>query len=290
MLTTIDRQEDIDGRHGPVSARAGLFAGLRRGAFPVVPPALADAVAALDGLEEVGRAVLAPAANFLGRPGAADGLGSFCEQVATNVLAGQPYPADFATAAYDAVVAHETLQAATIATERIRTRLEGALPAVVTEALPDLLGGLRSQLVEEVMAELLPTVEALGDLDIADAEAVAGATGQQRKALVALGELRSRYNLLRLAQRDAYQASDHTPPGATSLSVDHGWREVFATGIAEFSGVGAQAAPPPKPTTERLIAVARRSDVWLPDYADLVEAWTKLHPAPSTPSLVTGAA
>ena len=32
--------------------------------------------------------------------------------------------------------------------------------------------------------------------------------------------------------------------------------------------------------TERLRAIARRTDVWLPDLGELHHAWGRLHPAP----------
>lgn len=266
-------------RHGPVAARAGLLAGLRHGRYPIVPEVLANAVAALDGLEEVERQVLAPVAMTLGRPGAADGLGRFAERVTVAVLAGQSYPTDFAHQAHEARLAHDRLEAGTAATERIRTRLATALPAVVTEALPGLLAGLRTQLVE-VLAELLPAVEALGDLDTTDSEAVAGATTAQRKALVALGDLRTRYDRLRLAQRDALSASSLTPPGTTNVTVDHGWREVFASGLHEFADVAHLGTLSPETKgVDRLRLVARRADVWLPDALDLAAAWDDLHEA-----------
>jgi hypothetical protein len=118
----------------------------------------------------------------------------------------------------------------------------------------------------------------LGDLNVSDPDAVAAATDKQRAALLALGELKVRYNRVRTGQRAALAASSLPVPGKTQWSVGHGWTQVFESGLHEFAK--QPGLPSTMKQTERLRAIARRKDTWMPTIEELVDAWETAHAKP----------
>lgn len=267
VLTTTDLPAPAD----PViarSPRANLQAGLRHNRFPHVPDPLMAAVAALEAVDELDLEV---------RSKAATGLGPFVAEMTAAALAGDALPEDFAAAAHEAQLEADRQTAGAVAVAELRRSIEARLPGVVTASLDGLFAGLGGVL-EEVLAELGSTVAALGDLDVAEPDAVAAASDDQRSALLDLGELRKRYGAVRMGQRQALEASDLVPPGTTIWSVNHNWEAVYATGVHEFAEVAKYGTPSPhlKPV-DRLRAVAGRPDVWMPTVEELRDAWDRLH-------------
>jgi hypothetical protein len=250
------------------SPRALLLAGLRHGRYPAVPAALTAALSALESVDILDLEV---------RSQAASGLGPFVGQLTSKALAGEALPTDFATAAHQAQQDADRQTAAAVAVAALRQALEQRLPGVVSDSLDGLFDGLRAQL-EELLNELRTTVVALDELDVADPDAVAAASDDQRLALLDLGELRKRYGAVRMGQRQALEASDLVPPGTTIWSVNHNWEAVYATGVHEFAEVAKYGTPSPhlKPV-DRLRAVAGRPDVWMPTVEELRDAWDRLH-------------
>lgn len=270
MSSTADQLDDDSGVATPNGARPAFLASVRHGRYPVVPDALAVAIAALEGADDLEREVLSAPP---------EGLGPFCQRVADDVLAGRGYPQDFAAAAFDAQQAASKIDAQSVAAQAVRQQLGQRFPSVVSAALPVLLDGLRGRLGETVTG-LREVVQALGDLDVADPDAVAAASDKQRAALLRFNELRKAYNVVRVGQRTALEASGITPPGVTRWSYGHGWAQVFASGVHEFSDVRRKGLPGPVRPAERFRGLAHRGDVWLPDVEELSDAWDRLHPPP----------
>ncbi len=269
QLTPLLTMTDADAEPARTPANA-IRAGLAHGRYPVVPEALAAAVAALDDLDARQPQEAAPVV----------GLAAFNRESTEALLAGGTLGDDFATRAHQAQVAQDRQEAATRPLDIIRNKVEQALPRVVTDALPELLGGLRVEL-DDVMAGLAEADRRLGDLDIGDPGAVAAATNDQRAALTELGNLRRRYRLVRTSQHDAYRASDTRAPGVTGLSVGHGWPQVAASGVTECSDVATLGLPDPDVSpAQRFRALAHRADVWLPGVAGLHVAWDALTVGP----------
>lgn len=255
----------------PESVRPAFLDGIRHGRYPLVPDALAVAVDALDRVGELEREAMNA------KP---EGLGPFCQRVAADVLAGKGYPKDFAAAAFEAQQAADRLAATALAVHTVRRMLSESFATAVAKALPELLGGLRARLAE-VMSELLEVDQTIGALDMSSTEAVAAASDEQRAALLAFGELKRRYNVLRMAQRDALEASALKPPGVTDRTVDHGWRQVFETAVHEVSEPRKFGRPSEDiRSAERFRGLARRPDVWLPTVEELQAVWHRLHPPP----------
>lgn len=266
-MTTI-YEEATDGTS--VADRAAFMSALRQGLYPVVPSELAKAVAAVDGVVELERAVM------VAQP---EGLGGFCARVAETVLAGQGYPRDFAEKAFAAQQAVDTANAQSVAVQTIRMQLHRRFPGVITDCLPQMLTGLRGQ-VHDTLTELRRVDAVLGDLDIADPAVVAGASDKQRKALLAFNAQHVSYKLARFAQRSALAASSATPPGWNDLMVDHGWSRIFATAIHECANVGEYGHPGPHlGAAGRFRALAHRPDVWVPTLLELDTAYAA-HIAP----------
>lgn len=271
MITmTADQLDDDSGVATPDGARPAFLASVRHGRYPVVPDALAVAIAALEGADDLEREVLSAPP---------EGLGPFCQRVADDVLAGRGYPQDFAAAAFDAQQSADRVNAQSVAAQAVRQQLQQRFAGVVSVALPDLLDGLRDGL-GETLTGLREVVQALGDLDTADPDAVAAASNKQRAALLRFNELRKAYNVVRVGQRAALEASGITPPGVTRWSYGHGWPQVFASGVHEFSNVRKNGPGAVRPA-ERFRGLARRGDVWLPSVEELSDAWDLLHPAPT---------
>jgi len=155
IRTNADQAEfdaESDTRAGPVAARAGLLAGLRHRRYPVVPPVLAAAAAAMARHDtETARLLQTKQESF----------GAFCTRVATEVLASGEYPADLATSAFEAQRAEHIINAGSVAIEAVRRKLAAMFPAVVTGALPGLLDGLRGEL-DDVLPALRDADRALG--------------------------------------------------------------------------------------------------------------------------------
>lgn len=273
--TTAAPIEDLDEaprNSSPESARPAFLAAVRAGRYPALGGPLTVAVTAMDGAGDLERGVLG------GQP---QGVGPFIQQVAADVLAGKGLPDDFAEAAYLASTAGDRQAASISAVQGVRRLLDLQFPAVVARSLPELLGGLSTQL-DEVMRELRDVDKALGTLGMTSTpEAIAAATDKQRAALLAFADLQKRYNLVRYAQTTALQASGVKPPSVTEVSVGLGWAEVFASGVHEFSDVARRGLPPAHgQPAQRFRALARRADVWLPTVDELAKAWDKLHPRP----------
>lgn len=272
LITTVDSPTDSVIVRSP---RAHLLAALRHNRYPVVPAGLTAAVAALEAVDELDLEVRS-------RP--ARGLGPWVQDVAAAALAGDALPEDFQVRAHEAQLEADRQTTASVAVAALRQALEQRLPGVISDSLDDLLRGLRVPLAE-VMEELRTTVVALGPLDALDPDAVAGASDEQRLALLDLGELRKRYGVVRMAQTQALEASDQPPPGSSAWTVGHGWPEVFETGVVEFSDVRRYGNPGPnvKPV-DRLRGLASRPDVWLPGVDEMREAWDRLHEPRETTS------
>ncbi|MGI8680656.1 MAG: hypothetical protein ACR2JO_00680, partial [Mycobacteriales bacterium] len=171
---------DPDVPDGPGFRVPALLAALRQEAFPSVPGALRTAVEALEGADGLERAVMTSPPL---------GLAAFVQQVAADVLGGRGLPEDFAAAAYTAQQSADRLDAQSVAVQELRRAVQAQFPHVVAACLPELLAGLRDQLVT-LLTELRAAVADIGDLDTASPQAVAAATDPQRAALLALEGLR----------------------------------------------------------------------------------------------------
>ncbi len=251
----------------PFTSRMAFMAALRAGRYPTVPEPLTVAVAALGRSRELVDEV---------RRSAPEGLAVFCRRVADDVLAGGDWPAGFADAAYEAEQSAAKLNAQSIAAATIEQQVVDRFAHVVTGALPELLAGLRGELAD-VMAGLAEADQAIGALDVLDADAVAAATAKQRGGMLKLGELRKRYNGVRVAQRAALQASSVAPPGTTPVSSGHTWNTVFESAVHEFGDIAEYGRPGPHMRqAARFRSLASRPDVWLPDVEELREAWDRL--------------
>ncbi|MCF6507376.1 hypothetical protein E9549_08140 [Blastococcus sp. MG754426] len=249
-------------------ADTAFRAALARGDFPTVPAAITTTIGAADRLAVLERA-------YRDGPTVADVV----KRAAEDLTTGRPVdPAEF-DAALIAATRRADLDAA-------RMQISGTLHRHVTagwhtavaDALPELLAGLRDQLAD-LMTEIRSACQALGDLDPADAGAAAAATSAQRKALVDLGVLATRYERLRIAQRAAIVVGEEHPPGGydTRAVVQRTWADAFATGVHEFANVPFEGAVDEEPGgVARLRLIAHRDDVWLPTMEQLRQAHAEL--------------
>lgn len=259
----------------PTAARPSFLAGLRAGHYPVVPQSITTAVAALAYLTDT-----LPASGY--GQSRADSLTAFAGRVTTDVLDGQPWPENFAAAAFDAEQARTRADTAVRAAESIREQIGDRFGDIVTDALPDLLDGLRTEL-DDVLSNLRPVLDALGSLNVGDPIEVADADPQQRAAVSTIRRLRSRYNVVRLAQRAAYRASTEPIPGNSDQSV-HGWATVFDSGIHEFSNIPHHGSlPSPVRSDEQMRALAARDDIWIPTVQQMAAAWDTRYTAKPLP-------
>lgn len=276
-----DQADDVDAREGVtrLGGRASFLFALRRGCFAVVPKPLATAVAAIEGITDLEREVMTA------QP---EGLAVFCQRIADDVLSGRGFPPDFAEAAYEAQRAADRVNAQSIAVQAVRERLHETFPAVVTAALPDLLGGLRSS-VKETMAELRKVDQTLGDLDLASATAVASASDEERSAFLRFNELHLVYMLARYAQRSALQASDSPVPGWNDMQPWLDWSQVFETGLHEVADPREYGSLTGSlGSASRFRGLAHRPDVWVPSVEELATAWkafTAPRPQPATSTI-----
>lgn len=246
---------------------------LTRGDFPVVPSSITTALTAPDRLRE-----LAAAPRHVQR------FGDLVMSTVEALLIGRPVnPQEFAD---DVLEAHRQAEIPPVLIrlhDTMRQQVRDAWPRVVSDALPVLLGGLRDPLTD-VLTEARATYAALDGLQVDSSPvAVAAATDGQRKALLALDDLASRYDQLRNAQQAALAAaSPDRLPGHRDrrrLSEPTTWAGVFDLGIHEFSEVRLRGAIGSAVTgTARLSQVVRRDDVWLPDRAQLDQAYNDLFP------------
>ena len=255
-------EQDLDAAAVVRSGRGALMQGIRHRRYPLVPPALAAAVTAYDKLDDlIGAVGREPVEN----------MARFVHRVSADVLAGRGLPADFAVGAYAATLAADRQAATANGLQGVRRAVETRFEHVVTEHLDELLDGLRGEM-DEILSEVRKRDAALGALDVADPRAVAAASDEQRSALLGLEACRRRYNVVRVAQRDALRASTIRPPGAGSWV--RTWDDSFAAGEHELRRGSAGLSD--SNDVARLRAVARRDDVWLPSVADLAKLGAEL--------------
>jgi hypothetical protein len=247
--------------HSFGSARDRTFReALAAGYFPVVPPAVEAAVTADQRLTALLRA-----------PRVTDTLGDVMDRALGEIVAGRPV--DPQQLHDDLVDAHQRAEVEPHLMHmhaQMHRRAKDAWHGVILQQVPALLEGLRVELAD-VMAATRAAAADLDGLKLDDASAVAGATDRQRAALLALAPLAGRYERLRIAQQ-ATLAVAAKPPAPVGSEVQPTWQEVFDTGVHEFSGVPPL---PPGPSVARLLAVARRSDVWLPEVGELEDAFDR---------------
>lgn len=237
-----------------------LRAALARGDFPSVPDAVSVAAGAKQRLDQLERAHRLSTTT-------ADVIQTTVE----DLLADRHVdPGAFDAELLDAFRRADVDEARMRISSTMHRKVESSWHAAVATALPELLDGLRVDL-EELLASARAACDALGDLDTADAAAVASASSEQRKALLALGPLAMRYERIRVAQRAAIVVGDSRPPGGDTRGVSGPtWADVFARGVHEFTDVPFLGTVPEEPAgVPRLRQVAARTDVWLPDVAEL---------------------
>lgn len=197
-----------------------------------------------------------------------------------------PAPDDLADQALAAVREQERHTATGTLLSGLATGLEQRIPQLVRDHLDDLLDPLREEL-QTVLTQAREARAALAGVNPQDANQVATATRAQREAIVALPALATKYNRLRLIQRDALAASAHEPIGTTSHSPrTYGWADVFATGVHELERPtpGNPGPPTDLPSVPRLLAVAARDDAWLPTYEQMETALAKSRAPKPEPS------
>lgn len=162
---------------------------------------------------------------------------------------------------------------------------EGRTSAGISQHLEDYLAVVRAA-VMAVVAKVRDLDAILDGLNITDVSAVAKASAKQRDAVGALPDLARQYNRLRMLQRDLLVASEDQAPGVNDTSVERdsrAWASVFDAGLMEFERVNYvdHGVPHDLPASERILAVARRTDVWVPTPDEADEAWQAL----STPAV-----
>lgn len=147
--------------------------------------------------------------------------------------------------------------------------------------------------VGEVLTSARSAVEQIGGIDLNDSAQIAAGTKTQREAVSALPVLARTYNRLRMVQRDVYAVTGQEPPGTTawnSGTAQATWNAVFSSGVHEFSSItlGSAGTSVELPSITRLLAVARRTDVWVPTYEQMGQALTQMR-APVRPETSTKA-
>lgn len=260
---------------------AGFRAGVRRGAYPVVPDSVTAALSVADRVEQLQRELRAGMVET-------NALERSLEQ---RLLAGEPAEETLFAIA-DAELDNERRGRAVQRLGTLEPRLRDATRSVIREALPEILGGLRAEL-DDVVTTLRKAYADAGDLDVhqPDPMLVAQAGDAQRAAVVTIAEASQRYRRLRRAQRDALAASDLPVPGDSPWRASWGWSHVFETGVHEVSApnlTGLPGAGLPKRAAVR--AVVERRDVWLPGPDELADAFERLEQLRRQPDTPTTAA
>lgn len=274
-MTTITSTEDLEGQFrlaGVIDEGnrkiASLASHVEAGRFPRVPQALRDALSGRDIIDRIRREQLAPSVT----------PAQFLASAVTDLMSGQE-PTDFVNRAADAWLNADRAGAAAEALAQAESDVVRRLPRRVTEALPELVAGLREQL--EVTVDALRAAYAVigddVDLDSPDVTLVLEATASKRKAWQTVRDQSVHYRLLRTLQLSALTGSDAKPPGTTEWTL-HGWRDVEATGVlelGELTGTGVPGADLAR--RNRIRAAVTRTDVWMPDLDQLSAAWDQMH-------------
>lgn len=269
---TIDPGPGETGSLTMPAAQKAVASGALSAELPGVPESLVRALRLQAAIREQLRAA----------PGwQAVGSHSLAKQLTDEVMAGTREVPTAAELGELALAAHLEAEAAKRGHEvlaGISTLLAGKVG--YGKAVPGVLAALRDQLVP-LLAEVREAAAVLRGLALDDPASVAGATPAQRKALQALPGLSLRYNRLRMWQRVTLVAGREDPVSAAFELASSWTRDVFAHGLHEFRHV-TPATPGPSPDlpgVARLLALARRDDVWLPTVKELAESVVTFHEA-----------
>lgn len=266
-MTTLTHDYDTsdERKDGPLPL-PGFLADLRANRYPRVPASVRSAVGARQTLEEAQRAV------FAGTQSTA--------QLADQLLATLRDGGSLHDAIAAAVDGDSARERAGVAAGIIRVAIQGSdrfLRATITDALPEILAGLRP-LLEETVDQLRTAYTDAGDLDIhqPDPLLVAKASTKQQRALVTIAEQTRHYRRIRRTQTNALRASSLPIPGYDPHRIWN-WDDLFATGIHEVSDPDPRGLPGKDRAPRWAVhAVVTRQDVWLPDPDELTDAYDRL--------------
>lgn len=197
--------------------------------------------------------------------------------VAAFSTEGLPDADTFRQRMREAWVADQAAQVQSQIVQNVVRDTERRTSAGIAQHLDDYLAVLRAALMA-VVDKAREVDATLGGLSITDASAVAKASAKQRDAVAALPVLARQYNRLRMLQRDLLVGSDEPAPGVNASSPERGssaWAGVFASGLMEFERVTFVDHGPDhdQSSPQRMLAVARRTDVWVPTIDEAEEAW-----------------
>ncbi|GAB3253219.1 hypothetical protein GCM10027425_12330 [Alteromonas gracilis] len=268
-LTADHEFDEADNRGAltAVSNATGRFrADVRSGRYPVVPDAVTAAIGAGDTLRDLHRDLFDGTAEGDQACGLLDRL-----------ISGHD-PREALDQAVDAVLSTERRDRAAKILDQAKPGLDRFLRDTITENLPEMLAGLRTQL-DETVAVLRTAYTDVGDLDVhePDPMLVAKASAKQRAALVTIAESTRVYTRIRNAQRDLLAASSAPVPGDNPWRAYWSWKDVFKAGVHEVASPNLMGLPGDgQPRRRAVRAVVQREDVWLPDLEQISEAWDRL--------------
>lgn len=255
-------------------ALLNLEAAVAAAELPTLPHELATILAARGKIEAFSRVAFetpagppVPEATKLGR------------EITAAAFAGDdlPNPQDFTRRMREAWIADQVVREQSQMLQSLVKDAGLRTSAGISLHLDAGLDAIRTA-VMAVVAKVRALDATLDGLSVTDATAVARATTKQRDAVATLPDLAREYNRLRMLQRDLLIASDEQAPGVNPSSAVRdapAWHETFDSGLMEFARVNFvdHGVPHDLAGSLRMLAVARRADVWVPTIDEAEDAW-----------------